>query len=89
MTKEELKQEAEEYARPWETSLAYVAVKDAYLAGAEPREKQIEQLTYLHNEDVNTIKLLNEQIKTLAQNLEDTEILNKTLTESIKFICKI
>ena len=26
-------------------------------------EAQIEQLTYLHNEDVSTIKLLNEQIK--------------------------
>ena len=26
-------------------------------------ESQIEQLTYLHNEDVNTIKLLNEQIR--------------------------
>ncbi len=26
-------------------------------------EAQIEQLTYLHNEDVNTIRLLNEQIR--------------------------
>jgi len=26
-------------------------------------EEQIEQLVYLHNEDVSTIKLLNEQIK--------------------------
>ena len=30
-------------------------------------EKQIEQLTYLHNEDVNTIKLLNKQIKEIKE----------------------
>ena len=44
MTKEELKQEAREYARPWKTSLAYVSVKDAYFAGAESREKRIAEL---------------------------------------------
>ena len=30
--------------KPWKNSLAYVSVKDAYLAGAEPREKRIEEL---------------------------------------------
>ena len=44
MTKEELKQEAQEYAKPWKNSLVYVSVKDSYLAGAEPREKRIEEL---------------------------------------------
>ena len=83
MDKEELKQEAEEkyhnhkivdFQGFYNHHYYYLG----YVESAEPREKQIEQLTYLHNEDVNTIKLLNEQIKTLAQNLEDTEILNKT-----------
>lgn len=31
-------------------------------------EEQIEQLTFLHNEDVNTIKLLNKQIKEIKEN---------------------
>ena len=31
-------------------------------------EAQIEQLTYLHNEDVSTIKLLNKQIKEIKEN---------------------
>ena len=31
-------------------------------------EAQIEQLTYLHNEDVNAIKLLNKQIKEIKEN---------------------
>ena len=31
-------------------------------------EQQIEQLTFLHNEDVNTIKLLNKQIKEIKEN---------------------
>ena len=48
MTKEELKQEAEEYASkgglPKETYL-FGAKVIAYLAGAEPREKQIEILS--------------------------------------------
>ena len=43
MTKEELKQEAKEYAKPWKNSLAYVSIKDAYLAGTEPREKQLQE----------------------------------------------
>ena len=30
-------------------------------------EAQIEQLTFLHNEDVNTIKLLNKQIKEIKE----------------------
>ena len=30
-------------------------------------EAQIEQLTYLHNEDVSTIKLLNEQVKKMKE----------------------
>ena len=74
MTEEELEKEAEEKYR--EVDREFMDCQDegeifnlAYLAGAEPREKriaeleaQIEQLTYLHNEDVNTIKLLNKQI---------------------------
>lgn len=31
-------------------------------------KEQIEQLTFLHNEDVNTIKLLNKQIKEIKEN---------------------
>ena len=48
----------------------YYPYSKGYFAGAEPREKriaeletQIENLVYLHKEDVNTIKLLNKQIE--------------------------
>ena len=77
MTKEELIKEATEYALEWgdKTDGTYACCRDGYLAGAEPREKriahleaQIEQLTYLHNEDVKTIKLLNKQIKEIKEN---------------------
>lgn len=57
MTKEELKKEAEEYAREWlyhvkdlelyhkeDDKPKYIRIKEAYLAGAEPREKQIQAL---------------------------------------------
>ena len=55
MTKEELEKEADEYAREWlyhvkdlelhhkeDDKPEYIRIKEAYLAGAEPREKQIE-----------------------------------------------
>ena len=52
MTKEELKQEAEEYADGWATpdldssfrAYMFEASKEGYLAGAWSREKQIEEL---------------------------------------------
>lgn len=83
MSEVELKQEAEEWIGDY-TSVPcscmflkydYTNLVDAYIASAELREKriaeleaQIEQLTYLHNEDVNTIKLLNKQIKEIKEN---------------------
>lgn len=58
MTKEEqLRQEAEEYAREWlyhvkdlelqhkeDDKPEYIRIKEAYLAGAEPREKRVAEL---------------------------------------------
>ena len=46
MTKEELEKEAEEYTeKHWGASLSVIrALKQTYLAVAEPREKQIEEL---------------------------------------------
>jgi uncharacterized coiled-coil protein SlyX len=69
MTKEELKQEAEEYARPWKTSLAYVSVKDAYFAGAESREKRIAELEK-ENAELKGIK----DVATLIRANNDTVI---------------
>lgn len=74
MTKEELVNEANEYADTkvkdrkgynarWEL------VRNAYLASAEPREKQIDELKA--------------QTKVLEQNLEDTEICENGLKNRI------
>ena len=68
MTKEELEQEAYLFAKNSKDVQTFecgfdIAFK-SYLAGAEPREKRIEELE--------------KENKVLAQNLEDTEILNKT-----------
>lgn len=38
-------------------------IEEVYDEATKELEAQIEQLTFLHNEDVNTIKLLNEQIR--------------------------
>ena len=46
MTKEELKQEAEEYAlNQWEGNLPWSVIQKAYYDSAEPREKQITGLS--------------------------------------------
>lgn len=46
MTKEKLEKEATEYALEWGTKTdgTYACCRDGYLAGAEPREKRIEEL---------------------------------------------
>jgi len=45
MTKEELKQEAEEYAlNQWEGNLPWSVIQKAYYDGALPREKRIAEL---------------------------------------------
>ena len=76
MTKEKLKQEAEE---KYNERLKQNGIKveyrngtyvDGYMDSAEPREKRIEELE--------------EENKVLAQNLEDTEILNKTYEKRFK-----
>jgi len=59
MTTDELKKEAEEYAREWlyhvkdlelhhkeDYKPEYIRIKEAYLAGAEPREKRIAELEH-------------------------------------------
>ena len=74
MTKEELEQKAEEiYTK---TDKEFMDCQDegeifnlGYLAGAEPREKRIAELE--------------KENKVLAQNLEDTEIVNKALENEI------
>jgi DNA repair exonuclease SbcCD ATPase subunit len=82
MTKEELELEAEEwvkkdccndcYAQDCKVWCREVKLKyRAYFVSAEPREKQIQ-------EKDQKIAELEKEIKILAQNLEDTEILNKT-----------
>jgi len=46
MTREELVKEADKYALEWgdKTDGTYACCRDGYLAGAEPREKRIEEL---------------------------------------------
>ena len=73
MTKEELEKEAKVQCFMLTVNTICIDKRDvelAYVMGAEPREKriaeleaQVEQLTYMHNEDVSTIKLLNKQIE--------------------------
>lgn len=48
MTREELEKEATEYALEWGTKSdgTYACCRDGYLAGAEPREKRIEELEH-------------------------------------------
>ena len=67
MTKEELKQEAEEYADKYGKSNFDIwdTARFAYYQDAEPKEKRIEELE--------------QENKVLTQNLEDTEIVNKAL----------
>ena len=80
MTKEELKQEAKEYAKPWKNSLAYVSIKDAYLAGAEPREKRIAELEAQIEkmkccENCNNFQhRINHRCNTKCKNLSEWEI---------------
>lgn len=81
MTKEELKQEAKEYAKPWKNSLAYVSIKDAYLAGAEQREKRI---TYLEV----TNKKISDECHKLVDSLEKKQNENAELEETIKQLQK-
>lgn len=92
MTEEELKKEAKEYisdnCKRWEFDGLTVddIANEAYLAGAKPREKQIaelekekcELLGIIQGKD-KAIKNLKKENKVLAQNLEDTEIINKAL----------
>lgn len=71
MTKEELEKEADNYADWfWGASPSMMkALANAYIKGAEPREKQIDELKA--------------QIKVLEQNLEDTEICENGLKNRI------
>lgn len=48
---------------------------------------QIEQLTFLHNEDVNTIKLLNEQIREMKQE-RSAEVRQRAINEIVSAIEK-
>jgi DNA repair exonuclease SbcCD ATPase subunit len=84
MTKDELKKEAEDWLNKWElcnkcenkvdciSNFSYCkkVVLQSYLASAEPRERRIAELE--------------QENKVLAQNLEDTEILNKTYEKKNK-----
>ena len=60
MSEKELEKEAEEYASEWgdKTDGTYACCRDGYLAGAEPREKQIDQLQKINNKQKETLKKL-------------------------------
>lgn len=97
MTDDELKKEATEYAKPWKTSLAYVSVKEAYLAGAEPREKRIAELDKengklegkladLQSEYAELENFKNNEVKGLKDILEIVESENVRLIGKLAFI---
>jgi len=74
MTKEQIKQKADMYIKDFHntelsaTDLILFA-EQLISEATKELEAQIEQLVYFHNEDVNTIKLLNEQIAELEQKI--------------------
>lgn len=93
MTKEELEKEAEEYATEnyeqciyddvigWETD--YEARKQAYLTGAEPREKRIEELEA-------TNKKISDECHKLVDSLEKKQNKNELLeTQNIKLQAEV
>ena len=55
MNKEQLKQEAEEYFKNLDDCKTKELMIEAYLAGAEPREKRIEELEKEKSEIINLI----------------------------------
>lgn len=85
MTKEELEKEAEEYAKENYCDEVRATARNAYLDCARLKEKRIADLEeakanleYLLEGRDNEIDELKKENKVLAQNLEDTEILNNT-----------
>ena len=74
MTKEELKQEAEEYASkgglPKEKHLFGVKVI-AYLAGAESREKRIAELTEQNTSLLTSVENLNKSVQELEAEVKE------------------
>lgn len=50
-------------------------------------ETQIEQLVFLHNEDVNTIRLLNKQIREMKQE-RSAEVRQRAINEIVSAIEK-
>lgn len=67
--KEELEKEAKEYALEWgdKTDGTYASCRDGYLAGAEPREKRIEELEKENAELKESNSFLNNLVKEKEQ----------------------
>ena len=106
MTKEELKQEAEKYAEkhafrvPYDGSnkfyddVDYKASVDGYLAGAEPREKRIEELEetcnkwfeHLKNREEELLNELNNQNSKYNKQIEELEKENAELKQYNKYL---
>lgn len=72
MTKEELEKKATEYALEWgdKTDGTYACCRDGYLAGAEPREKQIAELTEQNTSLLTSVENLNKSVQELEKQLK-------------------
>ena len=76
MTEEELEKEAGEYAKPFYNMTRYdyveerTHIKEAYLAGAEPREKRIIELKEENNKLLDVINNQDVKIADLEKKLE-------------------
>ena len=93
MTKEELEKEATDYALEWgdKTDGTYACCRDGYLAGAEPREKQIqidaEQIRALQKQNgelTDELKLTNNECKEMREELKQRIRENQKLCEQIE-----
>lgn len=79
MTDEKLEKEAGEYAKPFHDMTRYdyveerTHVKQAYLAGAKPREKQIEELKDDNNKLLDVINNQDVKIADLEEDLKLAE----------------
>ena len=79
MTKEELEKEAGEYAKPFYNMTRYdyveerTHIKEAYLAGAEPREKRIIELKDENNKLLDVINNQDVKIADLEKQIKQIE----------------
>lgn len=85
MTEEELEKEAGEYAKPFYNMTRYdyveerTHIKEAYLAGAEPREKRIIELKDENNKLLDVINNQDVKIADLEKKIEQAKEIIKNL----------